>query len=170
MRTASKLRPTLMLAACCGLAACASRPHVTAFQKAPIPSAPRTVALALDQGEKLPLGISPDLIAAAVDKAGFAFGGNAPRYRLVLAATLGSSGTGSYIPADRAATEPIWVMRPDRSLRARLSRGNVLRVTALLIDGHDNRELWRGTGTLRTSDPGRAPALAREVLAQLPHG
>ncbi|MBW8743447.1 MAG: hypothetical protein JF628_03715 [Sphingomonas sp.] len=139
---------------------------MTAFQKAPIPSAPRTVVLALDQGEKLPLGISPDLIAAAVDKAGFAFDGDAPRYRLVLAATLGSSGTGSYIPADGAATQPIWV----RSLRARLSRGDVLRVTALLIDGQDNRELWRGTGTLRTSDPGQAPALAREVLAQLPHG
>jgi hypothetical protein len=47
----------------------------------------------------------------------------------------------------------------------------VLRVTAVLIDGEDNREVWRGTGTLRTRDPrGAAAQLASEVLARLPHG
>jgi len=168
MRT--KLRPILALNACLSLAACASTSHVTAYQEAPISAAPRTLALALDKGEKLPFGIAPDLVAAAATKAGYILGDDAPRYRLALTAALGASKAGSYLPADSKAAPPNWVVRPDRNWRARFAGGHVLRVTAVLIDGVGNREVWRGTGTLRTSDPGQAPELAREVLAKLPQG
>jgi hypothetical protein len=41
----------------------------------------------------------------------------------------------------------------------------------VLIDMQDNREVWRGTGTLRTADPkAAARELMAEVLAQLPRG
>jgi len=132
--------------------------------------APRTLALALDPGEKLPLGITQDMIDAAAAKAGFVFGAEAPRYRLALTAALGASSAGSYLPPDSPASAPGWVARPDRNWRARFAGGQVLRVTAVLIDGEGNREIWRGTGLLRTRDPGAAPELAREVLAKLPRG
>jgi len=75
------------------------------------------------------------------------------------------------LPSDDAEPHLNWVARPDRNWRARFVGGRVLRVTAVLTDSEDNREVWRGTGTLRTSDPeGAAPQLVREVLAKLPHG
>jgi len=169
MRTVPKLRPILALNACLGLAACASAPHVTAFQEAPIPTAPRTLSLALDQGEKLPFGIAPDMVAAAAARAGFVLSGETPRYRLALSGALGASKVGSYLPAGDGTARPNWVARPDHNWRAIFAGGRMLRITAVLIDGIGNREIWRGTGTLRTSDPGQAPELARDVLAKLPH-
>jgi len=163
------LRLFLAAAACAVLAACASTAHVTAFQEHPIAAPPRSLALALDRGEKLPFGIAPELVADATAKAGFILGGDAPRYRLALSAAAGASDAGSYLPTDEAKARPNWVARPDRSWRARFAGGRVLRITAVLIDSDDNREVWRGTGTLRTSDPsGAAPELTREVLAKLP--
>jgi hypothetical protein len=169
MRTVQTLRPILAFAACLNLAACASTSHVTAFQEAPIPSAPRTLALALDQDETLPFGLSSETVAASAARAGFTMQRDNPRYRLVLTAAAGSSDAGSYLPAAEASARPNWVARPDRSWRARFEKGRVLRVTAVLVDASTNREVWRGTGTLRTSDP-RAAAreLTDEVLAKLP--
>ena len=165
------LRLSLAAAACAALAACASTSHVTAFQEHQIMGAPRSMALALDRGEKLPFGIAPDLVADAAAKAGFILGGDAPRYRLALTAAAGASDAGSYLPADETTARANWVARSDHSWRARFAGGRVLRITAVLIDSDGNREVWRGTGTLRTSDPrGAAPELTREVLAKLPHG
>ncbi|HMI20064.1 MAG TPA: DUF4136 domain-containing protein [Sphingomonas sp.] len=165
MRTAPKLRPILTFAACLALTACASTSHVTAFQEAPIPPAPRTLALSLDQGEKLPFGLSFDSVAAAAAHAGFTMQDDNPRYRLALTAAAGSSDAGSYLPGER----PSWVARPDRSWRTRFAKGRVLRVTAVLVDAGANREVWRGTGTLRTADPrAAAPELVQQVLAKLP--
>jgi hypothetical protein len=167
MRTTPKFRPILAFAACLGLAACASTSHVTAFQEAAIPPAPRTLALALDQGEKLPFGLSADRVTAAATQAGFTMQDDRPGYRLALTAAAGSSDAGSYFPGER----PSWVARPDRSWRAHFVKGRVLRVTAVLVDAGANREVWRGTGTLRTADPrAAAPALVEEVLAKLPKG
>ena len=170
MRTAPKLRSILALAACVGLVACASTPHVTAFQEGPITAAPRTLSLALDRDEKLPFGIAPDMVAAAAAEAGFTLGDDKPRYRLAITAAMGPSGAGSYLPTENKAARPNWVARPDHSLRARFLGGRVLRVTVVLIDGASNHEIWRGTGTLRTSDPQQASELAREVLNKLPYG
>jgi len=157
--------------ACIVLVGCASTSHVTAFQERAIVPAPRSLALALDQSERLPFGIAPDLVADAVAKAGFTLSGSQPRYRLALTAAAGRSESGSYSSSDEAKSRPSWVARPDRNWRARFAGGGVLRVTAVLIDSEDNREAWRGTGTLRTSDPGgTAPQLVREVLARLPRG
>lgn len=164
-------RPTFLLLACCALAGCASTSHVTAFQERPIAPAPRSLALALDRGESLPLGVAPDLIAGTAAKAGFGLSTSKPRYWLALSAATGATKSGSYLPSDDAEPHLNWVARPDRNWRARLVGGRVLRVTAVLTDSEDNREVWRGTGTLRTSDPeGAAPQLVREVLAKLPHG
>ena len=164
-------RPPLAAVACVALAACASAPHITAFQEHQIVAPPRGMALALDQDEKLPFGIAPDLVADAATKAGFILGGDAPRYRLALTAAAGASDAGSYLPADETKARANWVARSDHSWRARFAGGRVLRITAVLIDSDGNREVWRGTGTLRTSDPrGAAPELTREVLAKLPHG
>jgi hypothetical protein len=164
------LRPIPLFTACLGLTACASTSHVTAFQEAPIPAAPRTFALALGQGERLPLGIAPEMVAAAAAKAGFVLSDQAPRYRLALTAAFGAAEAGSYLPTDSGAGKPSWVARPDRNWRARFAGGHVLRVTAVLIDGIGNREIWRGTGTLRASDPAQASELAREILNKLPRG
>jgi len=165
------LRLPLAAAACVALAACASTSHVTAFQEHQIVAPPRGLTLALDQDEKLPFGIAPELVADAAAKAGFVLGGDAPRYRLALTVAAGASDAGSYLPADEAKARSSWVARPDRSWRTRFAGGHVLRITAVLIDNDGNREVWRGMGTLRTSDPrGAAPELAREVLAKLPHG
>jgi hypothetical protein len=132
-----------------------------------IPPEPRTLALALDQQEKLPFGLSSDRVAAAAVQAGFTMQDDNPRYRLALTAAAGSSDAGSYLPGER----PSWVARPDRSWRTHFVKGRVLRVTAVLIEAGANREVWRGTGTLRTADPkAAAPALVEEVLAKLPKG
>lgn len=156
---------------CMALAGCASTSHVTAFQEHPIDAAPHSLTLALDQNEKLPFGITPDLVAEASAKAGFALGGEAPRYRITLTAAQGVSDAGSYLPGDDTKARSNWVARPDRNWRARVAGGHVLRITAILTDNAANREVWRGTGTLRTGDPrGAAPELAREVLAKLPRG
>lgn len=159
----------IMPLACAVLSACTSTSHVSAYQERRIAAAPRSLALALDPGESLPFGIAPAVVARAAADAGFVLGSNTPRYRLALSAASGASDAGSYLPADRAVHN--WVARPDRNWRARFADGRVLRITAVLIDGEDNREVWRGTGTLRTRDPAAAaPQLAREVLAKLPHG
>ncbi len=153
------------------LGGCASTSHVTAFQEHPIDPAPRNLTLALDQGETLPFGIPPDRIAEAAAKAGFAVGGEAARYRLALSAAVAASDAGSYLPGEDSKARSNWVARPDRNWRVRFAGGHVLRITAVLIDSAANREVWRGTGTLRTSDPhAAAPDLASEVLAKLPHG
>ena len=166
-----RVRPLLVLLASTVLGACASTSHVTAFQERPVQAPPRRVALALDQGETLPFGIAPDLIADMAARAGFELSSDAPRYRLALTGAMGATDAGSYLPAANGAPRPSWVARPDRNWRARFAGGHVLRITAVLIDVGDNREVWRGTGTLRTSDPrGTAPELVREVLARLPHG
>lgn len=154
--------------ACGMLASCASTSHVTAFQERQIAAAPRSLGLALDRGESLPFGIAPNTIATAAAKAGFMMEASAPRYRLAITAAAGAADAGSYLPATGSGTQS-WVARPDRHWRARFAGGRVLRVTAILIDSDDNREVWRGTGTLRTSDPQQAAAqLANEVLAKLP--
>jgi len=170
-RTILGFRMALPPLACAALTGCASTSHVTAFQEHRIAPPPRSVALALDQGERLPFGIAPELIADAAAKAGFVLGGDRPRYRLALSAATAGAESGSYLPANDTTPRPSWVARPDRTWRARFAGGRVLRVTAVVIDGDGNREVWRGTGTLRTSDPdGAAPQLVREVLAKLPHG
>jgi len=157
--------------ACAALAGCASTTHVTAFQERRIAPAPRSLSLALDQGETLPFGIPQGLVADAAAKAGFTLGDSQSRYRLVLTLATGATDSGSYLPLNGGGPRPNWIARPDRSWRARFAGGRVLRVTAVLIDSEDNREVWRGTGTLRTRDPtGAAPQLAHEVLARLPHG
>jgi hypothetical protein len=171
MRTVPKLRSILAFAACLALAACASTSHVSAFQEAPIPPTPRTLALALDRGEKLPFGLSSEAVAAATARAGFTMQENSPGYRLALTAAAGSSQAGSYLPSAEDKAHPRWIARPDRSWRTRFSKGRVLRVTAVLVDAGANREVWRGIGTLRTADPqAAAPGLVEEVLAKLPKG
>jgi hypothetical protein len=157
--------------ACAMVSACASTSHVMAFQEYQMLPAPRSLTIALDQGESLPFGITPDTVAAAAARAGFVLSEDAPRYRLALSAAAGTSDAGSYLPGAEAKANPSWVARPDRNWRARFAGGRVLRITAVLIDSDGNREVWRGTGTLRTSNPATAaPELAREVLAKLPHG
>ena len=172
MRKRASVSRSVALAACFGLGACASTSHITTYQEATLASPPRVLALALDQGEALPFGIARDLVAEAAARAGFVICGEASaRYRLLLTAAAGYSDMGSYLPPLETKAQPIWIARPDRSLRARFARGRVLRVTAVLIDTSMNREVWRGTGTLRTADPkGAAPELVSQVLAKLPRG
>ncbi len=171
MRTVKTLHPILASAACLNLGACAGTSHVTAFQEAPIPSVTRTLALALDQAETLPFGLSSEAVAASAARAGFTMQRDNPHYRLMLTAAAGSSDAGSYLPAAETGARPKWVARPDHGWRARFEKGRVLRVNAVLVDTGTNREVWRGTGTLRTSDPGAAArALTDEVLARLPRG
>jgi hypothetical protein len=165
MIRALKLGPIL---AGLGLASCASTSHVTAFQEAPIAPSPRTFSLALDQGEKLPFGMSPDAVATAARRAGFTMQADTSRYRLALTAAVASSKAGSYLPGEETP-RPSWLARPDRSWRAHFTKGRTLRVTAVLVETGGNREVWRGTGTLRTADPkAAAPTLVEEVLARLP--
>jgi len=166
-------RVRLLLAAFmfAALAGCANAPRITVLLERPILAPPRAMALALDEGETLPLGITPELVGNEVEKAGFVLGGGAPRYRLTLTAAAGALKTGSYLPTEESKTKRNWIARPNRSLRARLAGGQMLRITAVLIDGESNKEVWRGTGTLRTHDPrSAASGLARDVLAKLPHG
>src|SRR6187402_1995909 len=127
MESALSLRLLLVLTLPFGFAGCASTSHVSAFQEAVIPSAPRTLALALDRDEKLPFGIAPTAIAAAATRAGFVLDETAPRYRLSLTAASGSSRAGSFLPAADAKGAPNWVARPDRDWRARFVGGRVLR-------------------------------------------
>jgi hypothetical protein len=172
MRKQASVSRNLALAACFGLGACANTSHITTYQEATIASPPRRLLLALDQGEALPFGISRDAIAERAARAGFVISGEASaRYSLSLTAAAGYSDMGSYVPAPDTKAPPIWIARPGRSLRARFARGLVLRVTAVLVDTSMSREVWRGTGTLRTADPkGAAPELVGQVLAKLPRG
>jgi hypothetical protein len=166
-----QIRVASILGACLLLAACASTSHVTAFQEAPLAPTPRVLTLALQDGESLPFGITADAVAAAAAGAGYVLGGDHPRYRLALTAASGASDSASYLPGAQDKASHNWVARSDRSWRARFAGGRVLRVSAVLIDMQDNREVWRGTGTLRTADPkAAARELMAEVLAQLPRG
>ena len=166
-----RFRVVSILGACLLLAACASTSHVTAFQEATLAPIPRVFTLALQDGERLPFGLTPDAVAAAAADAGYALTGDHPRYRLELTAASGASDSASYLPGAQDNASPNWVARSDRSWRARLAGGRILRVSAVLIDTQDNREVWRGTGTLRTADPkAAAPQLVAEVLAKLPRG
>lgn len=151
-------------------AGCASTSHVTAFQEATLAPAPRSLTLATDPGEPFPFGISAEQVARAATRAGFTVSDHA-RYRLALTAAIGAAVAGSYVPAEKPENAPNWLARPDRGWRARIAGGRLLRVNAVLIDLADNREVWRGTGTLRTSNPATAaPELVDEVLAKLPAG
>lgn len=160
----SLIAPVLTIAL--SLAGCADKVHLTAVQKATA-TAPRTIAL--DQSNTLSFGITPTAITAAVTRAGFAVASPNARYQLALTAAAGPARAGSYaLPGDGRGS-PIWVAHPDKSLRARLTGGQILRVTAVLIDASSNSEVWRGTGLLRTADPGRdAPELVDKLLAKLP--
>jgi hypothetical protein len=155
------------LAACCVLAGCASAPHITAVQQAPIAAPPRSIAFEQDA---LPFGITPAAVAGAAARAGFVLNDAKPQYRLALTAAAGSSRAGSYVPPASGDGRTDWLQRPDRSLRARFAGGRVLRVTAVLVDTSSDREVWRGTGLQRTADPkATAPELVDQVLAKLPH-
>jgi hypothetical protein len=117
----------------------------------------------------LPFSIALGAVADAAKKAGFTITAENPRYRLILTAAAETADAGSYIPPTEARASRFWVARPDHSLRARFAGNHILRVTAVLIDTPANREVWRGTGTLRTSHPeASAPALSSEILARLP--
>ena len=167
-RGSSRLRIGLVLATCLALAACASAPHVTAIQQAPIAAPPRSIAFEQDA---LPFGITPAAVAGAAARAGFVLHDTHPQYRLALAAAAGSSGAGSYVPPASGDGRADWLQRPDHSLRARFAGGRVLRVTAVLVDTSSNREVWRGVGLQRTADPkATASELVDAVLAKLPHG
>jgi hypothetical protein len=156
-------------ALCVALAGCASTPHIAAVQGLAIAPPPHTANLTLDADETLPFGISRERVEAALSQAGFVAQGSNAQYRLLLGVGTGSSRTGSYVPGSTDKVADAWVGHPDRSLRGRLFPGHMLRVVAVLVDGATNREVWRGTGTLRTSHPrDDAPALAQEVLARLP--
>jgi hypothetical protein len=161
----SRIAPVLTV--CLVLAGCADTARVTSIQKAPIATTPRTVAL--DQSKALSFGVAPTAVTAAAMRAGFAIGTASPRYQLALTAAVGPSRAGSYVPPGDAGVPPIWIAHPDKSLRARLTGGQILRVTAVLIEASSNREVWRGTGLLRTSDPkADAPELVDKILAKLP--
>jgi len=156
---------------CLLLAACASDSHVVAFQEAPIAAPRRVVTLALQGGETLPFGISSERIAVAVGRAGFVLRDDRPGYRLALTAASGRSEAGDYLPETQGNAPRAWVARPDRHWRTRFAGGHILRVSAVLIDMADNREVWRGTATLPTRDPKTAaPELVDELLAKLPRG
>lgn len=160
-----------MLVACLLVGACASNSHVTAFQEAPIASGAHAVTLALQDGENLPFGVTPERIAQTVGRAGYEVRDDHALYRLALTAASGAADSGSYLPGAQDSLSHRWVGRPDRSWRARFAGGRILRVSAVLIDMQDNREVWRGTATLRTADPkAAAPELLDEVLAKLPRG
>jgi len=159
------------LSACILLTGCASDSHVSAFQEAPIAASPRALTLALQDGERLPFGIGADRIAAAAARAGFELREDRPSYRLTVTAAEGASDAGTYLPATRADSSHSWVARPHRDWRTRFAGGRVLRVSAVLIDMADNREVWRGTATRATADPSAAaPELVDELLAKLPRG
>jgi len=161
----SLIAPVLTIAL--ALAGCADKMHLTAVQKAPIAATPRTIAL--DQRQTPPFGITATAITAAVTRAGFTIGSPTARYQLALTAAAGPARAGSYVLPGDGSGSPIWVGRPDKSLRARLTGGEILRVTAVLIDASSNSEVWRGTGLLRTADPARdAPELVDKLLARLP--
>ena len=161
----SLIAPVLTIAL--ALTGCADKAHLTAVQKAPIARTPRTIAL--DQSKTPPFGIAPAAVSAAVKRAGFAIGVPNARYQLALTAAAGPARAGSYVLPGDGGGSPIWVARPDNSLRARLTGGQILRVTAVLVDASSNSEVWRGTGLLRTADPGRdAPELVDKLLAKLP--
>jgi hypothetical protein len=164
-----RARAVVGLSSCLALAACASTSHIIAFQEAPLTAAPRT--LALDHEEALPFGIEPNRVLAAATRAGYRSDGEHPRYRLAVSAAAGSPNSGSYLPHGDDEHLHTWIARPDHSLRARFAHGSVLRVNAVLIDLENDREVWRGTGTLHTSRPEAAASeLTDEVLAQLPRG
>jgi hypothetical protein len=166
-RGSSRRRIGSGLAACFALAGCASAPHVTAIQQAPIAAPPRSIAFEQDA---LPFGITSAAVAGAAARAGFVLSDAGPQYRLALTAAAGSSRAGSYVPPASGDGRADWLQRPDRSLRARFAGGHVLRVTAVLVDTSSNREVWRGTGLQRTADPkAAAPELVDQVLAKLPH-
>jgi len=159
------------LLACMLLAACASNSHVTAVQEAPLTPSPRAMTLALQSGETLPFGITSQRILEAAARAGYEMRDDHAHYRLSLTAALGAARSGSYLPGPQSNAPQSWIARPDHSLRTRFAGGRILRVNAVLIDLQNNREVWRGTGTLRTADAnGNAPELVDEVLAKLPRG
>jgi hypothetical protein len=119
--------------------------------------------------EVLPFAIRRERVESALARAGFESGAPA-RYRLLLSAAAGSSRTGSFVPGTDKIPDQ-WIGRPDHSLAGRIFPGNMLRVTAILVDSTTNHEVWRGTGTLRTADPAAtAPQLVDQVLAKLPRG
>lgn len=154
---------------CAGLAGCASTPHIATLQSAAIVPAPPTASLSIDMAEVLPFAIRRERVESALARAGFESGAPA-RYRLLLSAAAGSSRTGSFVPGTDKIPDQ-WIGRPDHSLAGRIFPGNMLRVTAILVDSTTNHEVWRGTGTLRTADPAAtAPQLVDQVLAKLPRG
>lgn len=155
------------MAPCVALTACASAPHIVAVQSAAIAPTNRGTSITIDAKEMLPFTISRERVEAAMVRAGFGQEGNI-RYRLLLSAGSGSSRTGSFIPGAGKIPD-IWVGRPDRSLAGRIFPGHMLRVSAVLVDSATNREVWRGSGTLRTADPASAaPQLLDRILARLP--
>lgn len=158
------------LAACLGLAGCASAPHISAYQEAMLAPAPRTLALAIEPDEALPFGIARSDLIRGAEQAGFVIGSDAPpRYRLYLTAAAGSAGAGTYLPAAETRTPPELVARSDHSLRGRVGGGGVMRITAVLVDTVVNREVWRGTGTMRSRALATAAHdLVGQLLAKLP--
>jgi len=169
-QTASRFR-VLSITSCVLLGACTATPHIRAVQSAAIGPAPHTATVTLDEGDKLPFGINRARVEASLARAGFAAQGDNAPYRLLLSASTGSSRTGSFVPDGTSKHSRIWVAPPDRSLIGRIFPGHMLRVTAVLLDCATNREVWRGSGSVRTADPaGAAPHLVDAVLGKLPHG
>jgi hypothetical protein len=167
---ASRFR-ALSIGSCVVLGACAATPRIQTVQRAPIGAVPHAATFTPDEGESLPFGISRARVEARLTRAGFAAQGSDAPYRLLLSVSAGSSRSGSFVPDGIEKSSRIWVGRPDRSLAGRIFPGDMMRVTAVLLDRATNREVWRSSGTLRTADPvGAAPRLIDAVLAQLPHG
>jgi hypothetical protein len=165
---ASRFR-ALSIASCVALGACTATPRIHTVQTAAIGTAPRAATFTLDEEESLPFGISRARVEAGLARAGFPARGNDAPYRLLLSASAGSSRSGSFVPDGAERSSRVWVGRPDRSLAGRIFPGHMLRVTAVLLDRASNREVWRGSGSLRTADPaGDAQHLVDAVLAKLP--
>jgi len=165
----SWLRVATLLAACMVLNACADTPHIKVVQTAPINS--RASGVVIDATGAVGIHVDKQAIAAAVTRAGFAPRDEGARYRLVVAAAIGSPRIGSFVPSDAPGTSPDWIAVPDHRLRARWIRGAVLRITVVLMDVASNREVWRGTGSIKTKEPdAMAPRLLDQILAGLPRG
>jgi hypothetical protein len=169
MRSSFTARRSLALAACLGLAGCASAPQVRAMQEAVLEQ-PRTIDLAVEPGQTLPFGLAAGEVAHFAEQAGFAVATDEPaRYRLTIAAAAGSRAAASYLPPAEAKGRPDWVARPRHGWRESVERGDVMRVTIVLIDNATNREVWRGVASAHGTDQSAtARQLAAELLAKLP--
>lgn len=150
------------------VAGCAPRPHIIATQSTPLLPQARTLGIAVDADAPLAFGLDAKSVARAAQEAGFVTPRSGrERYRLYLSAAIQPSRIGSLIPPTSPEQRGgSWLAHPQRSV---LGPHTIARVTAVLVDVPQNREVWRGTAWRRSSNAAASvPGLVASVLAKLP--